>query len=422
MSEGLAALDAITDLVFSYRKPVAAKASPRRQPGFTFYEFFAGGGMARAGLGPRWKCLFANDFDLKKAETYKAHWGEGDLLTKDVRKVTPSELPGVPGLIWASFPCQDLSLAGMGAGLKGDRSGTFWPFWTLVKDLADEDRTPRVIVLENVCGTLTSHGGKDFTAIADALAMAGYRFGAVVVDAVEFVPQSRPRLFIIAVAAGADIPQAQLREDASLHWHPKALQTAHLALRGKAKEQWLWWNMPAPPMRAGRFADLVEENPQGVAWHTPAETKKLLGMMSAGNLEKVEAAKRSGQLLVGTIYKRTRADSDGKVQRAEVRFDEIAGCLRTAAGGSSRQLIMVVKGDSVRSRLLSIREAARLMGLPEDYQFPKSYNEAYHLIGDGVVVPVVRYLADKIIEPILLNNLTKVDIADASDHPVSAKQ
>jgi DNA (cytosine-5)-methyltransferase 1 len=145
-------------------------------------------------------------------------------------------------------------------------------------------------------------------------------------------------------------------------------------------------------------------------------------MMSGVNAEKLAAAKRSGQLLIGTIYKRTRLDEDdAKVQRAEVRFDDIAGCLRTSSGGSIRQLIIVVKGDDVRTRLLSSREAARLMGLPDDYKLPNSYNEAYHLIGDGVVVPVVRYLAESILEPILVNNHSKGDLADASSHPVSAK-
>jgi DNA (cytosine-5)-methyltransferase 1 len=110
-----------------------------------------------------------------------------------------------------------------------------------------------------------------------------------------------------------------------------------------------------------------------------------------------------GERMVGAIYKRTRRDENGvKVQRAEVRFDDLAGCLRTPAGGSSRQLIIVVKGNVMKSRLISSRETARLMGLPDDYILPKNYNEAYHLTGDGVVVPVVRHLAEYIFEPILL--------------------
>ncbi|MCA0246335.1 MAG: DNA cytosine methyltransferase [Proteobacteria bacterium] len=424
MKEDLFAdLNNITDKVLAYkRKPDANASAPTAAPGLAFYEFFAGGGMARAGLGARWTCLFANDFDFKKAAAYKENWGDATLHTKDVRKVEVSELPGKPGLVWASFPCQDLSLAGMGAGLKGDRSGTFWPFWELVKKLVAKRRAPRMIVLENVCGMLTSHGGKDFTAIADALSEAGYRFGALVADAIDFVPQSRPRLFIIAVAKGVNVPAELLGVDGSMHWHPKALQLAQLRLTGKAKENWLWWKLPAPPRRNTRFADLVEDNPTSVTWHTIAETEKLLDMMSEGNLYKVVAAKRSNQRLVGAVYKRTRLEDEGKkVQRAEIRFDDVAGCLRTSSGGSSRQLIMVIKGSEVRSRLLSSREAARLMGLPDEYKLPKSYNEAYHLMGDGLVVPVVRFLAENLLEPILLSNLMEADLTDVSSHPLSAK-
>ncbi len=125
-------------------------------------------------------------------------------------------------------------------------------------------------------------------------------------------------------------------------------------------------------------------------------------MMSDVNREKVNEAKSAGRRIVGAIYKRTRRDEVGrKVQRAEIRFDDIAGCLRTPAGGSSRQVIMVVNGKSVRSRLISPRETARLMGIPDSYALPSNYNEAYHLTGDGVAVPVVRHLARHIFEPLL---------------------
>lgn len=367
-----------------------------------FYEFFAGGGMARAGLGPSWTCLFANDFDPKKAASYAVNWGTDHLKVGDVAKVTPAELPGAADLAWASFPCQDLSLAGAGAGLKGDRSGTFWPFWKLMKALTAEGRAPRMIVLENVCGALTSHGGKDFAAIGAALAGGGYQFGAVVIDAAHFVPQSRPRLFIIAVHKSAPLPSHLVSQGPDEEWHSAALLDAYSKLSKRSQSVWLWWRLPAPPVRNTSFADLIEDKPKGVSWHTQEETRKLLAMMSPVNLAKVEAAKKAGRRMVGGIYKRTRADgAGGKVQRAEIRFDDVAGCLRTPAGGSSRQAIMIVEGTKVRSRLLSPREAARLMGLPDEYALPKNYNEAYHLAGDGVAVPVVRFLAAHILEPIL---------------------
>lgn len=377
-----------------------------------FYEFFAGAGMARAGLGSRWRCLFANDFDSKKAATYALNWGDENLVCGDVREISTDDLNGVADLVWASFPCQDLSLAGGGAGLKGERSGTFWPFWHLMLGLADESRAPAVIVLENVCGTLSSHGGEDFSAICKALREGGYKFGALVVDAVHFVPQSRPRLFIVAARADITIPTTLSETGPGEVFHPRSLQNTFGKMPADLRADWIWWKLPEPPTRKTLVSDLLEDDPSDVPWHTPAETQKLLGMMSGINLEKVRSAKREGRRTAGTIYKRTRRDEAGrKVQRAEVRFDGIAGCLRTPAGGSSRQLVLVVDGRRIRSRLISGRETARLMGLPDDYSLPKSYNEAYHLTGDGVVVPVVRFLETSLIHPVMKQTIKAQEAA-----------
>lgn len=369
----------------------------------SFYEFFAGGGMARAGLGKGWTCLFANDFDFKKGLTYQDNWGTGgELHVGDVRKVETSQLPGQADLVWGSFPCQDLSLAGGGAGLKGERSGTFYPFWDIVTALIAEGRGPKMVALENVCGTLTSHQGRDFEAICKTFADAGYRYGALVINAQLFVPQSRPRLFVIGVRADVEIDPALLSSGPIAPFHTSALQRAFERVDPAALESMVWWNLPTPPRRTQTFADLIEDQPTSVSWHSPAETKALLAMMSRINLDKVNAAKRAGRRMVGGVYKRTRLDEKGaKVQRAEIRFDDVAGCLRTPAGGSSRQVIVVVDGENVRSRLISARETASLMGLDKDYKLPRNYNEAYHLTGDGVAVPVVRHLAEHIFEPLL---------------------
>lgn len=235
-----------------------ASRRPKVSSKLSYYEFFAGGGMARAGLGRNWDCLFANDFDPKKAEAYSINWGSGDLHVGDVAKVTLSQLNGVPSLVWGSFPCQDLSLAGAGAGLSGERSGTFWPFWRLIKKLIAEGRAPETIVLENVYGALMSHEGRDFAAIGSALSDAGYRFGAVVIDAVHFVPQSRPRLFVIGVRKSRVIPTAINGGQPEAMWHPPALVKAFGKLPSKAQSDWLWWNLPKPPKRKIGLRDIVE--------------------------------------------------------------------------------------------------------------------------------------------------------------------
>jgi DNA (cytosine-5)-methyltransferase 1 len=359
-----------------------------------FYEFFAGGGMVRAGLGPRWRCLFANDFDAKKSRSYRENWGSAELKTADVASLATSNIPGCADLAWGSFPCQDLSLAGVGAGLRGGRSGTFWPFWNLMHGLVDGGRAPRMIVMENVCGLLTSHDGKDFAAICDALSRAGYRTGALVVDAELFVPQSRPRLFIVGVRGELEIPARLVADEPQFPWHSRLPQTPI--------GDWIWWRLPMPRPRVLGFRDVIEQDADGMSWFADEETRRLLGMMSELNRAKVAMAQRMKGPVVGGVYRRTRRDLDGKsVQRAEIRFDDVSGCLRTPGGGSSRQTILVVTGRSVRARLITGRETARLMGLPDEYKLPANYNEAYHLTGDGVVVPVVRHLAEHIFEPIL---------------------
>jgi DNA (cytosine-5)-methyltransferase 1 len=367
----------------------------------SFYEFFAGGGLARAGLGDGWNCIFANDFDYKKSETYRKNWGDKELKTVDVGKLETSDLPGLADLVWASFPCQDLSLAGAGAGLKGERSGTFWPFWRLMKALIAENRAPQMIVLENVCGTLTSHKGKDFAAICSALQQAGYFVGALVINASLFVPQSRPRLFIVCARTEAEIPVESVSEEPLPAWHSRIVGP-YLKLPQKLREKWLWWDLPLPRKRQLGLSDLIEEDPQGVVIYSGEQMRLLVSRMSEVNLAKLTKAQRLNRPVVGGLYRRTRVDADGaKVQRAEIRFDDLAGCLRTPAGGSSRQTILIVNGNSVQARLISTRETARLMGLSDSYILPENYNEAYHLTGDGVVVPVVRHLAAHILEPTL---------------------
>lgn len=363
----------------------------------TYYEFFAGGGMARAGLGSEWQCLLANDISEKKADAYKENWGEDDLVVGDIYDIKPKDMKGHADLAWGSFPCQDLSLAGAGAGLKGARSGAFWGFWEIIQALNTQGRKPRIVVLENVYGALTSHGGKDFEAIVKAVAKEDYVVGAMVINAVHFLPQSRPRLFIVAVDSTIALPASSIATAATPAWNPEALIRVYNTLPSSVKKVWRWWTLPAPSSRMLTLDDIIEDNPKGVKWHIAAETQKILAMMTDVNRNKVMTAQAAGMLKVGTIYKRTRLG----IQRAEVRFDGISGCLRTPSGGSSRQTIIVVDGPKIRTRLLSPREAARLMGLDDAYLLPKRYNDAYHLVGDGVAVPVVAHIAQHLLNPII---------------------
>jgi DNA (cytosine-5)-methyltransferase 1 len=363
----------------------------------SFYEFFAGGGMARLGLGGRWSCAFANDFDPVKAATYRANFADASehFHEGDVWALGADGLPGRADLAWASSPCQDFSLAGGRAGLAGGRSSAFFGFWRLIEALAEQGRAPRAIVVENVSGLLTSHDGGDFVALGRALADQGYSFGALEIDAAAFLPQSRPRVFVIATR---DPPSPALTGPSA--FHSRAVKAAAAALPDDLARRWIWWRLGAPPARNTELSTLLEAD-AAVAWHTPARTERWLELMAPLHSARLRAVQARGERAVGAIFRRTRVEDGARVQRAEVRFDGLAGCLRTPRGGSSRQAIAVVEDGTVRTRLLSPREAARLMGLSDSYGLPKAATSALHVAGDGVAVPVVRWLAGELLEPLL---------------------
>src|SRR5882757_2286080 len=200
--------------------------------------------MVRAGLGGRWSCQFANDFDPMKVQVYADNWGEAEILEGDIHKVEVGDLGRRADLAWASFPCQDLSTAGNGLGIgqaggaNRTRSGTFWAFIDLMKDLKASGRLPRIVVLENVVGLLTINGGEEFKAVVAALDRLGMRAGAMVVDARHFVPQSRQRVFIVAVSQSAKVTEALVRDEPHPTWHPEPLVKAVERMSPQCRELW----------------------------------------------------------------------------------------------------------------------------------------------------------------------------------------
>jgi DNA (cytosine-5)-methyltransferase 1 len=120
----------------------------------------------------------------------------------------------------------------------------------------------------------------------------------------------------------------------------------------------------------------------------------------------IALARESGKRTVGALFRRTRPIVG---PQSEARFDGIAGCLRVATGGSSRQSIIEIRGDEIRTRLLNPRECARLMGLPDAFRLPANVNNALSCVGDGVAVPVVAFLSENLLLPLL--DEVKVEVA-----------
>lgn len=366
------------------------------------HEFFAGGGLAGIGLaGAGFATTFANDIDPAKAQAFRTNHPDMSFHQGDVWDLTADDLPGRPDLCWASSPCQDVSLAGARAGLAGVRSGAFWGFWSLIQGLERQGRTPRAIVIENVCGLLTSSGGTDFAAVCGKLAEGGYRVGALEIDAALWTPQSRPRLFIVGLKdGGAETtgPQAP--------FHSARLVAAVRTLPQTVRDVWAWWAMSAPARRNIVLADLLQDD-GAVVWFDEKETAALLALMTPLHRARLDTALASGRRTVAAAYRRVRAEQGIKTQRLEARFDGLAGCLRTPAGGSSRQYVLVAEDGRVKGRRLTGREAARLMGLDDGYRLPASESAALKLMGDAVVTPVVRALAEQVLAPALARRTTR---------------
>jgi DNA (cytosine-5)-methyltransferase 1 len=361
----------------------------------SFLEFFAGGGMAHVGLSGRFDCAFANDLDPMKCATYSANFADVRIEQGDVWNLAPAALP-TANLAWASFPCQDLSLAGSRRGLNAPRSGAFWGFWNVIEKLGA--RAPKTIVIENVAGLLSSHNGRDFTVLITELADAGFRVGAMLIDAALFSPQSRPRLFIIAHKGR--IPAGLEAESPDPNFHPSKLRAAVEALPDTTHLAWVWWRLPQPTKRNADLASLLDRNPPEAMWRSAAATAKLIGQMAPLHRQRVEAALENPNWNAGAVFRRIRIENRQRIQRAEIRYDGLAGCLRTPAGGSSKQLLLVTENGHVRLRAVSAREAARLMGLDDNYRLPAAETSALKVVGDGVSVPVVRWLGEHLLAPL----------------------
>ena len=280
-------------------------------------------------------------------------------------------------LSWASFPCQDLSLAGSLGGIDAARSGLVWEWLRILQEMPQR---PSVLLIENVAGLLSANQGTNYTKLHYVLNNLGYKSGAMLIDAVHFVPQSRPRVFVIAVSKGIDIPFELA--DTQPNWlHNKAA-----TVLGNDLPDWIWWKTEKPEKRKISLSDIID-------YTIPYDKNDALRLIPPRHKEKLDGMDNA----VATGYRRTR---NGK-QCLELRFDGVAGCLRTPEGGSSKQFLIVKQNGKVQARLFSPREAARLMGAPDSYILPDTYNDGYRAMGDAVAMPVATFIGQSFLTKLM---------------------
>ena len=306
----------------------------------------------------------------------------------DIRELSGHDVPQVE-LAVASFPCTDVSVAGARAGLGGRHSSLVNEFLRIVEEM--RSRKPQVVVLENVLGFSTSNGGNDLLATVENLNSLGYVCDIIVLDAARFVPQSRPRIFIIAWIGKTREPKIVFPSDARPPW------TFHFRKRNPALDiQNLY--LPPLPHCSETLANVVEKlAPSDPAWWPRESLDKFAGSLSSIQNERLETLKSSPSLSWATAYRRTRK---GKAVW-EIRGDRISGCLRTGTGGSSRQAVVEAGGGDFRVRWMTAREYCRLQGAPDLDLAGVSENQGRFALGDAVCVPVISWLARNILLPLL---------------------
>ncbi|MGB7414882.1 MAG: DNA (cytosine-5-)-methyltransferase [Thermosynechococcaceae cyanobacterium] len=362
----------------------------------TCAEYFAGIGLVRLGLEQAgWNIVYANDWAHDKFEMYSAHFKDArqHYQIQDVFSIRHADIPNTL-LATASFPCIDLSLAGNLAGISGQHSSAFWGFTQILDHQVNK---PRLVLLENVTGWLTSNGGQDFRLTIQALNRLGYACDVYAINADHFVPQSRPRIFVL----GVQTPSVK-QDISAFAGRSNSLKTLALkkAIAANHDLQWHFIEVPPLPEKVTTNVSHIVENisDDDPRWWTEDEVQRHLNMMSSINLGYLKDLQDASHYSYCTMYRRVRS---GK-QRAELKKDGIAGCLRTARGGSSRQMLVRGGKETIRMRLMTPREYARLQGVPDQYPLPSRINQALTGFGDAVCVPVITWVADNI-----LNSLVK---------------
>lgn len=378
----------------------------------TTADFFAGIGLMRLGLkGAGWRTVWANDYDATKRRLYLHNLRDErvELDDRPIQAIGPESVPEV-SIMAACFPCTDLSLAGQRRGIEhGPQSSAYLHFADLLSQL--EDQRPPFVILENVVGLVHSHRGADFRICLDRLADNGYRLDSVAIDARHFVPQSRPRLFVVGVREDIDdvptITPGQL--DPSDPLRPERLQ---LFMRANPDLPWAIRPMPALPVRATRVRDVLEDLPEDhPAWWSRERVAKIQSQVSERHLGMIEQGLESSEVVYATAFRRMRKGRS----MAELRFDGIAGCLRCPKGGSAKQILVRVDREGWKVRLLTPRECSRLMGADEvkkDGTYKKggefrlnaegvSNDDALFGFGDAVAPPAVSWLVRQRINPVM---------------------
>ena len=308
------------------------------------------------------ECVFSSDNDKFAQETYYANFGE--VPQGDIKKIAAKEIPPFD-ILAAGFPCQPFSYAGEKQGFNDEIRGTL--FFDICRIL--EYHKPPMVFLENVKGLKSHENGKTLNVILDTLKELGYFPHWTILSSLDFgLPQKRERWYCVA-----------FRKDIDFHW-PEPIG-GHPTLKD--------------------IVDLTDDNPSlklpkfeldRIDYHfataKPGDRVKHDNSKYKPNTKKGKYGIYSFQKPDGSL--RFHVGDVAKTQIQEAFYS----CLDTYA--STIIANRTPKLWDIRRRL-SVLEAKRLQGFPDDFKFPVSDAQAYHQLGNSVSVPIIKLIMNEMI-------------------------
>lgn len=319
---------------------------------YKIIDLFAGIGGIRLGFEQVFgreniECVFGSEINKFAAETYKINFGD-DILN-DITQVNEADVPD-HDILLAGFPCQNFSISGKQLGFNEARGTLFFDVARIIKE-----KQPNAFLLENVKNLQTHDKGKTFTVIINTLEQdLNYHIYYKVINALKFVPQNRPRIFIVG-----------FRENLSFS------------------------------------EDFGYTDPKDGDY-------PVLETILQDPIDIPEDIWISEQYLRGLKKHRARHEAKGNGFGYRI-LDRQKHAYTLVCGGMGRERNLVPEtlhenswekeGDSIRLRNheglrnLTPRECARLQGFPESYILPKYKTRAYKQISNSVAIPVIKYIA-----------------------------
>jgi len=320
----------------------------------------------------------------------------------DVTKISTRDLPDCD-IISGGWPCQDHSVAGRREGLSGKRSGLFYTLTSII-----QEKLPSMFILENVKGALSSNRGFDFLEVLNELSQGGYDIQWGCVNAKFWVPQNRERVFVVGCLGGfggreifpiepKNTKITKLGQDISF-----CLDSSYY--KGTAKYEDNRRQLVKQIERIGTLDikghDYIKRiyGTNGISPTLPTKTggghiPKIIALTEARTKEAKEIRRKS-------MKEDGKDYSPRRGKELIPRKDTLSNCLTT---GQTKECLIT---DFTKIRRLTPVECERLMGLPDDWTkfgrvndtvIPISDTQRYKLAGNGVVIPVIEEILERML-------------------------